>query len=106
MAQGLQVFDEQGNPTLDTNDRVMKILGGLYCQGNSRLEDIDYHGGLDEGEFFWFISGGSGSNYNRVSVVRDTYINNIGMPIPRVTMRLTNTQNTNNDTYFIRYGVY
>lgn len=106
MAQGLQVFDEQGNTTLDTSDRVMKILGGLYCMGNSRLEDIAYDVGLDEGEFFWFISSGSGSDYNRVSVVRDTYINNVGNRIPRVTMRLTNTGNTNYDSYFIRYGVY
>lgn len=106
MAQGLQVFDAQGNPTLDTSNRVMKILGGLYCMSNSRLEDIDYIGGLDEGDFFWFISGGTGTDYNRVSVIRDTYINNIGNPIPRVTMKLTNSQNNNRDTYFIQYGVY
>lgn len=106
MPQGLQVFDAAGNTTLDTNDRVMKILGSLYCSGNSRREDMNYHAGLDEGEFFWFIAGGSGTDYGRVSVVRDTYINNIGMPIPRVTMRLTDTQNTNYDSYFIGYGVY
>ena len=105
MAQGLQVFDEQGNPTLDTNSRVMKILGGLSCFSNSKLIDVDYHAGLDEGEFFWFFWG-SDTDYERVSVVRDTYINNVGMPIPRVTMRLTDSRNDNRDTYFIRYGVY
>lgn len=106
MAQGLQVFDEQGNPTLDTSDRVMKILGGLSCFSNSKLIDVDYHGGLEEGTFFWFMAGGSGTDYERVSVVRDNYINNLGMPVPRVTMRLTDSKNDNRDTYYIRYGVY
>lgn len=106
MAQGLQVFDIQGNPTLDTSDRVMKILSGLSCFSNSKLIDVDYNAGLDEGTFFWFMAGGSGTDYERVSVVRDTYINNVGKPIPRVTMRLTDSRNDNRDTYFIRYGVY
>ena len=70
MAQGLQVFDIQGNPTLDTSDRVMKILSGLSCFSNSKLIDVDYNAGLDEGTFFWFMAGGSGTDYERVSVVR------------------------------------
>lgn len=106
MAQGLQVFDTAGNTTLDTSDRVMKILGSLYCMGNSRLYDMEYNAGADEGDFFWFIASGSGTDYNRVSVIKDTYINNAGNSIPRITMRLTNTGNTNYDSYFIRYGVY
>ncbi|MDN5619224.1 MAG: hypothetical protein L0G63_01915 [Psychrobacter sp.] len=106
--QGLQVWDENGKLTLDTNDRVMKILGSLWCRSNSKLEDVDYHGGLEEGEFFWFFNwdASAKTGHGRVSVVRDYYINNQGNPIPRVTMRLADSHNNNTDSYHIVYGVY
>lgn len=106
--QGLQVWDENGNPTLDTGDRVMKILGSLWCTSNSRLEHVKYDANLDEGEFFWFFNwdASAASGHERVTVTRDTYINNVGAPIPRVTMRLSDSHNDNRDSYTIIYGVY
>lgn len=105
MLQGLQVFDAQGNLTLDTSDRVMKILGTLYCNRSNQV-DSEFHAGLDEGDFFWFFIEGSGQDYSRVTVTRDTYINNVGSRIPRVTMRLKDSYTNNYDSYFIGYGVY
>lgn len=42
MAQGLQVFDEQGNCTLDLTMRLAKIIGKKTATGNGEMNVADF----------------------------------------------------------------
>lgn len=42
MAQGLQVFDENGNCTLDLTMRLAKIIGKKVATGNGEMNVADF----------------------------------------------------------------
>lgn len=52
MAYGLRVWDENGNLTLDTNDRLVKVLGTFSTNG--RRTGSRYDAKLSGGEL-WFV---------------------------------------------------
>lgn len=51
MASGLQVWNAQGQLTLDTSDRLMRVLERRVVSGTGSTS----HSGLSTGEPFWFL---------------------------------------------------
>lgn len=52
MAQGLQVFDANGNIILDVTDRITKYLGSIRIAGTDGSVTVD---GLGDGELWYYI---------------------------------------------------
>lgn len=52
MPVGLEVWNAQGVKTLDTDDRIMRILGRQVVSGDGSLS----HPGLSAGDPFYFLS--------------------------------------------------
>ena len=103
--QGLQVWDENGKSTLNTNDRTMKILGTLTCHTSYELEAPALHGGFSEGEIFWFYS--SSASLGKMTVWQDIYTNNQGAAFKRINMKVSgNIEQFGGKIYSIMYGVY
>ena len=103
--QGLQVWDENGKSTLNTNDRTMKILGSLSCHTSYELEASALHGGFSEGEIFWFYS--SSESLGKMTVWQDIYTNNQGAAFKRINMKVSgNIEQFGGKVYSIMYGVY
>lgn len=48
---GIEVWDSRGVKTLDTDDRLMRILGQRAISGTGSL----HHAGLSSGEPFYFL---------------------------------------------------
>lgn len=48
---GLEVWNSAGQKTLDTNDRLMRILGNVSSTGSGSLN----HAGLQTGTPFYFL---------------------------------------------------
>lgn len=44
MAQGLQIWDENGNLVFDTNDRITKVLGSIAVQNSGSAPFIILQG--------------------------------------------------------------
>ena len=102
---GLQVWDENGKSTLNTNDRTMKILGSLTCHTSYELEASALHGGFSEGEIFWFYS--SSKSLGKMTVWQDIYTNNQGAAFKRINMKVSgNIEQFGGEIYSIMYGVY
>ena len=53
MAQGLQVFDEQGNITLDLNKKFPRIVGNLILNGNGNITNVSL--GYPNNKLWYFI---------------------------------------------------
>ena len=54
MAQGLQVFDENGNCTLDLTMRLAKIIGKKTATGNGEMNVADF--GCPDNRFWYCIT--------------------------------------------------
>lgn len=53
MAQGLQVFDENGNCTLDLTRNIAKIIGEKTVRGGGELNVADY--GCPNNKFWYLV---------------------------------------------------
>lgn len=70
MAQGLQVFDEQGNVKLDTNKQFPRIVGQITLNGDGSITNADV-GYPNNKLWYMIISNISPAvNINKTPVIR------------------------------------
>lgn len=95
MASGLEIWNAQGQKTLDTNDRLMRILGQRVVSGTGSLT----HNGLTTGEPFYFLSARGEGTY----IISDTTISVSGNTL---SWDIAGYRNGGSVNCLLIYGVY
>lgn len=93
MAQGVQVFDENGDIVLDLSKKIPRIVGELVLNGNGNItsESINY----PNNKLWYFIT----SNVSPADDINDT-------PFLRIDNNGTKISWGNQVGTRIRYGIY
>lgn len=106
MAQGLQVFDENGNSVLNTNNRTLKALGSVYLSINTENKKTVITGLLEQGDSFWYMILDKLKPEYDITCVLEFKPNNIGIMQANITVTANTPIKAGGDSVFVLYGSY